>query len=112
MKKFLLLLAMTALVGCSLIPKIPEIPEVPEVEIPEVEVPTTFPTIAPETVLPSTPVNTGSTAFKSCVAGYVQTGPGTGTLDIYTPFTHRDSVVQSIEGISPEFMETYEMEPC
>ena len=113
MKKFLLLLSLTSLVGCMpQLPSIPEVPEIPEVEIPEVEVPTTFPTIAPEPALPSPPVSTGSTAFKSCVAGYVQTGPGTGTLDIYTPITHRDSVVQSIDGISPEFMETYEMEPC
>ena len=110
MKKFLLLLSLTSLVGCM--PQLPSIPEVPDVDIPEVEVPTTFPTIAPETALPSTPASTELTVFKSCVAGYVQTGPGTGTLDIYTPFTHRDSIVQSIEGISPEFMETYEMDPC
>ena len=110
MKKFLLLLSLTSLVGCM--PQLPSIPEVPDVEIPEVEVPTTFPTIAPETALPSTPASTELTVFKSCVAGYVQTGPGTGTLDIYTPFTHRESIVQSIEGISPEFMETYEMDPC
>ena len=110
MKKFLLLLPLTSLVGCM--PQLPSIPEVPDVDIPEVEVPTTFPTIAPETALPSTPASTELTVFKSCVAGYVQTGPGTGTLDIYTPFTHRDSIVQSIEGISPEFMETYEMDPC
>ena len=119
MKKFLLLLAMTALVGCSPIPKIPEIPEVPEVEIPEVEVPTTFPTIAPETVLPSTPANTGSTVFEysaghtnSCVAGYVETGPGTGVLEIYTPGLTLGTAIQAIEGISPEFMTTYEMDPC
>ena len=109
MKQFLLLLAMTALVGCSPIPKIPE---VPEVEIPEVEVPTTFPTIAPETVSPYPPVSIGPTVSNSCVAGYVQTGPSTGTLDIYTPGLTLGDPIQSIDYITPEFMTTYNMDPC
>ena len=38
---------------------------------------------------------------QSCVAGYVETSPGKGTLDIYFP-TDFSPNIQSIEGVSIE----------
>ena len=100
--KFLLAFALLGLVGC--VPKLPNIPEIPEVEIPEVEVPSVeVPNVELPTTLPS---------FKSmCIAGFVETSPGVGTVDIYAP-TEWSPKIQSIPGVRTAVIPELELDPC
>ena len=98
MKQFLLLLSLTALVGCM--PKLPSIPEIPEVEIPEVEVPEVQ---IPEVELPEVKSLQLSVEpyreSRGCIAGFVEDTPGKGTLDMYYPSRFSEEI-QSIPGVS------------
>ena len=94
----------TVTVGCLAIPKlpdVPEIPEVPEVSVPELEVPTTLPAPIP-----------GDPSFKNmCIAGFVETSPGKGTLDIYSP-TEWSNDIQSIADVSVSTVNELDLLPC
>ena len=112
MKKLIAAVAFLGLVGC--VPKLPDIPEitapeipevpeiaVPEIAVPELEVPTTLPAPIP-----------GDPSFKNmCIAGFVETSPGKGTLDIYSP-TEWSNDIQSIADVSVSTVNELDLLPC
>jgi len=92
MKKFLLLLALTTLVGCM--PKLPEIPDIPELpEVPELDVPEIkAPEIKEIEAIPFDPsvraidgidISLGGKVYE-CIAGMVENSPGRVRLEIYS----------------------------
>ena len=121
MKNIIVAITLLGVAGClpqlPKLPEVPDIPEVPDVKIPEIEAPTTlpFPT-APETAPLSQPAFSAApvsdTRFnKTCIAGFVETGPNVGTVDIYSPSKWSPNI-QSISGISKEFLAELELESC
>ena len=113
MKQILAAIALLGVVGC--VPQLPKVPEIPSVEIPEVEVPTTFP-IAPGTAPQSRPAPSDTPAFDigfktMCIAGFVETSPGVGTIDIYAP-TKWSPQVQSIPDVGVSVIPELELDPC
>ena len=102
MKHFLTTIALLGVVGC--VPQLPKVPEIPSVDIPEVEVPNVeVPTVELPTTLPS---------FKSmCIAGFVETSPGVGTIDIYAP-SKWSPQIQSIPDVGVSVIPELELDPC
>ena len=99
MKQLLAVAALFGLIGC--VPQIPDIPEIEAPEIPELEVPTTLPAPIP-----------GDPSFKNmCIAGFVETSPGKGTLDIYSP-TEWSNDIQSIADVSVSTVNELDLLPC
>ena len=99
MKQLLAVVAFFGLVGC--VPQIPDIPEIKAPKIPELEVPTVLPAPIP-----------GDPAFKNmCIAGFVETSPGKGTLDIYSP-TEWSNDIQSIADVSVSTVNELDLLPC
>ena len=102
MKQVLAAIALLGVVGC--VPQLPEVPEIPSVEIPDVEVPNVeVPTVELPTTLPS---------FKTmCIAGFVETSAGVGTIDIYAP-TKWSPQVQSIPDVGVSVIPGLKLDPC
>ena len=120
MKQLLAAIALVGLIGC--VPQLPDVPEIPSVEIPEVEVPTTPPfPIAPGTAPQSRPAPSDAPAFdidwssntvrSTCIAGFVETSDGVGTIDIYIQ-SEWSPEIQSIPGVSTASIPELELEAC
>lgn len=107
MKQFLTTIALLGIVGC--VPQLPKVPEIPSVDIPEVEVPNVE---VPNVEVPTVELPTTLPSFKSmCIAGFVETSPGVGTVDIYAP-TKWSPQIQSISGVGVSVIPELELDPC
>jgi len=89
MKKFLLLLALTTLVGCMpKLPEIPEVPELPELEVPEIKTPKikeieAIPFDPSVRAIDGIDISLGGNVYE-CIAGKVENSPGRVRLEIYS----------------------------
>lgn len=107
MKQFLTTIALLGVVGC--VPQLPKVPEIPSVDIPELEVPNVE---VPNVEVPTVELPTTLPSFKSmCIAGFVETSPSVGTVDIYAP-TKWSPQIQSISDVGVSVIPELELDPC
>lgn len=113
MKSILTAIALLGVSGC--LPQLPKVPEIPSVEIPEVEVPTTILKV-PENSFQSfssfSKKSGSDTEFiTTCIAGFVETSPGVGTIYIAKP-SMRSFEIESISNVKVSVVPEFKLDPC